>query len=174
MRKVQLGCGGNKLDGWENYDFDVDITKTLPFNDLSIKYIFAEHVLEHIHVHDAFRFLKEAYRVLEVNGTIRICVPGLDQLFNNYNENYANFIKFHNLGDGSIMSAMNSIIYNFGHQAVYTVELLEILCKTVGFKTKRCKSRVSDIVELNDIDSHWKPIGDEINKIETVVVEATR
>lgn len=52
MRKIQFGCGGNKLDGWENYDRDVNISKPLPFEDNSIRFIFAEHVLEHVHAHD--------------------------------------------------------------------------------------------------------------------------
>lgn len=174
MRKVQFGCGGNRLEGWENYDRDVDISKPLPFEDNSIKFIFAEHVLEHVHVHSGFRFLKEVYRILEPNGTARICVPAIDKLNQYFDEDYGHFLKFHSLGDGSKLSALESILYNFEHVACYTTEMLDIFCSNIGFKTVRCEPRISAIAELHDIDSHWKAIGEKANLAESGIIEATK
>jgi predicted SAM-dependent methyltransferase len=174
VRKVQFGCGGNKIESWENYDREIDITKPLPFPDDSIKFALAEHVLEHVHVHDGFRFLKELYRVMEPGGTARICVPGIDVLFEKYGPEYAHFMQFHKLGDGSLASAMDSIVYGFEHQAVYTVQTITILAKVAGFEVKRCQPRVSDIPELNDLDAHWTAIGEMANATESIVVELTK
>jgi len=65
MRKIQFGCGGNRLNGWENYDYEIDISKPLPFNNDSVDAILAEHVLEHINIHQAWNFIEECYRILK-------------------------------------------------------------------------------------------------------------
>lgn len=174
MRKVQFGCGGNKIAGWENYDVDVDITKRLPFKDGTADLVLAEHVVEHVTVQQGYKFLKEVHRILTPKGVARICVPGADVLYKSYGKEYADFLKFHKLGDGSRQSAMESIMFGFGHQAVYTAELLTIVCEMAGFKVRKCKPRVSTVPELNDIDAHWTAIGEMANAAETIVVELTK
>ena len=75
--KVNLGCGKNKLEGWENYDSEVDLGKKLPFDDDSIEYIFAEHVVEHLSTHEAYDFFDECFRTLKPSGVVRIVVPSI-------------------------------------------------------------------------------------------------
>ena len=174
MRKVQLGCGFNRLPDWENYDSEVDISKPLPFEDNCIDFIFAEHVIEHVHVHDGYRFLKELYRVLVKGGTARLCVPGIECIASRYDEHYGHVLRCLNCGDGSRQNAIESILYNSNHQAAYTCELLTILCQTVGFSVRRCLPRISDIKELNNIDNHWMTIGEAANLTETFVLEITK
>lgn len=172
MRKVQFGCGGNKIAGWENYDTDVDITKRLPFKDESVDFVLAEHVVEHVTVEQGYKFLKELKRILAPKGVARICVPGADVLYKSYaTSGYGDFMRFHKLGDGSIQNAMESIMFGFGHRAVYTTELLTIVCDLAGFKVRKCKPRISTVPELNDIDAHWTAIGEKANAAETIVVE---
>ncbi len=57
--KLNLGCGEEVLDGWENYDLysedkrvkKLDLTKLpLPFEDNSVDAIRLFHVLEHLDV----------------------------------------------------------------------------------------------------------------------------
>ena len=45
--KLNLGCGTNKLDGWENHDVDVDLRAPLPWPDGAAEFILLERVLEH-------------------------------------------------------------------------------------------------------------------------------
>jgi len=50
MRKLNLGCGGNILDGWENHDMDLDITKPLPYDGNSIDFIFIVRYRSYMHI----------------------------------------------------------------------------------------------------------------------------
>ena len=81
---VNLGSGGRGLDGWINTDigrhrdtyFQLDIRRRLPFTSGSVSGVLAEHVLEHIEFReDLPSFLREAYRILETGGVLRIVVP---------------------------------------------------------------------------------------------------
>jgi predicted SAM-dependent methyltransferase len=64
LAKLHLGCGDNHLEGWQNHDRDVDLTKPLPYESNSVKAIFTEHVIEHLTTHEAVNFIKECYSCL--------------------------------------------------------------------------------------------------------------
>jgi predicted SAM-dependent methyltransferase len=82
MSKLNVGCGSNWLDGWENRDMDLDLRKPLPHSSNSLEFILAEHVLEHLSGPEMFRFLEEAHRCLRHGGTLRVCVPELARVDN--------------------------------------------------------------------------------------------
>lgn len=79
---LHLGCGTTRLDGWVNCDFvatefadqvfDAQVAPW-PFEDNSVREIYASHMLEHLA--DFNTFFKEAWRVLEPNGAVGIRVP---------------------------------------------------------------------------------------------------
>ena len=56
MRKLNLGCGYNKKDGWINIDNDEtvnpdivrDLTRGLPFDDNSFDTVICTHTIEHV------------------------------------------------------------------------------------------------------------------------------
>lgn len=148
--KIQFCCGGNRLEGFENFDADVDITRPLPFEDERAEYIFIEHGLEHIHVHDGFHFLKECWRVLETGGVLRVCVPVLT-----------------NLKD---RAHATDLIYGHGHQMVYSFSNLRDLLWAAGFT----RSLVTETVRNEQVDSHWKVIGKEKDDLETLRIEAIK
>jgi predicted SAM-dependent methyltransferase len=50
----------------------------LPFNDLSISFIYSEHFFEHLFLDEAGELLKECFRVLKHGGVIRTAVPDAD------------------------------------------------------------------------------------------------
>ena len=96
MLKLNIGCGLNKLEGYDNVDIDENVdpdviapAHKLPYDDNSADEILASHVLEHMphginidqpesvchpNVSDA---LKEWYRVLKLGGRLEIRVPNL-------------------------------------------------------------------------------------------------
>src|SRR4051794_17468711 len=64
QQKLHIGCGDVALAGWVNIDLAPypavdrvhDVTKPLPFESCS--FIFAEHFIEHLSLHDGLRFLQ--------------------------------------------------------------------------------------------------------------------
>jgi len=89
MKKINVGCGGEILGGFENYDINpikdkvkfIDLNKKLPFEDSSIDFILASHVLEHLD--NPIKTLKEFHRVCKARAKIDIYVPHFSH-FTNY------------------------------------------------------------------------------------------
>jgi len=82
MIKINLGCGKDIKEDFENYDkyYDKKGIKYLdlddypyPFKDDSIDYILMLEVLEHLE--DRWRCMDELYRILKVGGKLKISVP---------------------------------------------------------------------------------------------------
>lgn len=61
-----------------------DATKRLPLSDSSVECIYTSHMFEHLSRNGAKNFLKEAKRVLQPSGILRIAVPDLMLAANTY------------------------------------------------------------------------------------------
>lgn len=142
--KLNLGCGGNILPGFENHDSDVDISRPLPWKDNSVDFILLEHCLEHVNGPDGFRFMREANRILKPGGALRICVPQLSRVTD---------------------EKKIDLIVNHGHQMVYCYENLHLMLVAAGFQD-------TQITERKPCDGHWKVIGEPLDTAETLRVEA--
>jgi SAM-dependent methyltransferase len=82
MKKLNLGCENEYLDGWVNLDLDkkvrADVYHNLdkfpyPFKDNEFDEILASHILEH--VSDLDKTMKELYRITKDRGLIYINSP---------------------------------------------------------------------------------------------------
>lgn len=149
LKCVQFGCGGNRLEGWTNHDAEVDISKPLPYAADSVDFILIEHCLEHVDAHQGFGFMKEAHRILRPGGTVRICVPALDDIME---RNHA-----------------SDLILGHGHRMVYSEGSLKGMLFAAGFNRL-------EIVRTpwQACDGHWRVIGREKDAMETLRVEATK
>jgi predicted SAM-dependent methyltransferase len=177
MRKLNLGCGGNILDGWKNHDADVDISKPLPYEDESFDFIFAEHVCEHLTTPDVVRFFMEAYRVLGADSVIRIAVPSADKIMDNADEAYLAWFGQSGFGDGTRRSAVQSILLNHGHLSAWNFPILKTCLYAAGFEEAyitECRVGESSYEELRGVEGHGKVIGDRNNKTETIIAEAIK
>jgi predicted SAM-dependent methyltransferase len=168
--KVQLGCGTNRLAGWINHDVDVDIEKTLPWEDESVDFLFIEHCLEHVGIQSAYRFFIEAKRILKKGGVLRVVVPSVVQIFEKQNESYKSFIRQNQWGNEGV----EAITLQHGHQTWYCEEILKSVLTSLGFAVSCEKSGQSKFPELRGIDSHHKVIGHEFNNIESIVADAQK
>lgn len=169
MRKIQFGCGGNRLEGWENYDYEIDISKPLPFENEIATHVLAEHVVEHVTIHDAWNFIEECYRILLKNGYLRIAVPCVSRIFQLADNDYFQFIKKHGWGDANIKSAVKSIIFNHGHKTIWEQASLEAIVKSIGFTVLSSAPE-----EMKNTMNHDRVIGEKINNIETIWVDCQK
>jgi predicted SAM-dependent methyltransferase len=69
---------------WSSSIFIHDIRKPLPFSNGSVAAIYASHVLEHLYRDEAQRLVKESLRVLARGGVLRVVVPDLEAIIQEY------------------------------------------------------------------------------------------
>ena len=92
LNYLNVGCGRKVHKDWVNIDMisyspdvkRVNLIKGIPFPDNSFDVVYHSQVLEHIPKEKAEGFIKECYRVLKPDGYIRIVVPDLENIVNEY------------------------------------------------------------------------------------------
>lgn len=128
--RINIGCGQWRCDGWIGVDssnaypyknkkelgFDVDwnVLGGLPFNDVSVKYVFVSHFLEHLTYNESIKLLNECYRVMEKGGVIRLIVPDLDLFIKKFIEKDVEFFKQGEIaGGGWLNNLTDTFLMNF-------------------------------------------------------------
>jgi len=176
--KLHFGCGGNVLESWQNYDMDIDIRKPLPFEANSAKRIFTEHMIEHVTHREAYRFLEECYRILEPQGVIRLSFPSAERIWNyrhmQISQDYSKWLAGCGVGDGSDKAKITSILFNHGHQALWSSSLMICVLSSIGFICYQSSVGCSAYEDLCNIEGHGKAIGKEFNLLETEVMEGVK
>jgi predicted SAM-dependent methyltransferase len=69
---------------WSSSVKYLDVRKRLPYDDRTILHIYASHLLEHLYYDEATNLLRECRRVLKPGGVIRVVVPDLRTIVNDY------------------------------------------------------------------------------------------
>jgi ADP-heptose:LPS heptosyltransferase len=175
LLRLNLGCGRNHLPGWKNHDNDIDITKPLPFDNDSARFIFIEHCVEHVNHKQAIAFFKESHRVLAPGGILRVCVPSLEMIRQCDDADYYRFTNKWQKTGPTKRGACEAIIYAHGHEMIWCGALLEAALYYSGFDDiKQAMPGHSEHAELRGIEGHGKVIGDKFNRIESCVFEATK
>jgi len=170
LKRIQFGCGGNKLPGWINHDMDCDITKPLPYPDGCAKFILGEHLSEHCTHQQAWKFYEECYRILVPGGVIRIAVPDISKMWANMIPEYLKAVG----PNATKRDAIRAAVFNHGHQAAWNEALLKTFLEAVGFSARATPYNVSREPALNGIDGHWKVVGLPVAQCETSVVEGVK
>jgi predicted SAM-dependent methyltransferase len=103
LKKLNLGCGSNKLPGYINIDVEPScnpdivfdfVNKKLPYGDDSIDEIVFFHCIEHINKNLHQRLLTDLWRVLKFGGELYISYPEFTKCYENWKSNHRGQKKF--------------------------------------------------------------------------------
>jgi SAM-dependent methyltransferase len=176
---LQFGAGPHLLpEPWRNHDRETDIGKPLPFKDGEARFVFAEHVIEHVPFREGMQFLAEAYRVLNVGGTLRVTFPDPVKIGHNPVE-WLTELKRLGVANEELALAPHQVplltALGFGHQMAWTEGLMYQMLLACGFRrVMPMNYGTSQYDELRGIDGHHKTSSLLAAQLETTVVEATK
>ncbi len=97
LKKLNLGCGSNKIEGFINIDIEPStkpdlvcnfITDKLPYKDNSIDEVVLYHTIEHISKRYHNKILLEIWRVLNPKGLFYLSYPEFTKCYKNWIINY--------------------------------------------------------------------------------------
>jgi SAM-dependent methyltransferase len=180
-RMIQLGCGSFPLPSpWENYDREVDITKTLPFPDGSVRFLFAEHVIEHISFEHARRFLTECHRVLEPGGVLRLAFPDVTRFVGDSEEvvsrraTYLDYLRTKR-DRPTLGTLFRFLLHEHGHRSAWSGEIAFAALIAAGFDgVWPVLYGDSDTPELRGIERRHYTDPESACIAETTIIEATK
>jgi predicted SAM-dependent methyltransferase len=116
-----------------------DAKKRIPLPNDSVECIYTSHMIEHLSQQDSVSFLKEALRVLEPGGILRVVVPDLKRAVNSYvqTQDADAFIKNILLTPPPLNTIKQKISLFFTgyrhHQWMYDEKSLSKLINATGF-----------------------------------------
>jgi predicted SAM-dependent methyltransferase len=175
--KVHFGCGGRILPGWINLDayasgdisMELDLQRPLPLSDGAVRWIFSEHVLEHIDRERLRSVFAEFHRILAPGGIARILVPDLRFYCEAYLAADHEAIRTVIPHVRTAAEGINSVFNDHFHRFIYDFETLKNDLNEAGFEAViECPYGESRHTGLA-LDSNLASRRDS-----TLVVEATR
>ena len=183
---LQFGSGVTRLPGWLNSDLlqgDIylDLGRLLPLPSGAFKYVFSEHVIEHISERQGKQLLGELYRILQPAGVVRITTPDLKKIIAIYEdrnpvitrEAYGRFLdnmtgKHHERG----CQIFNDYMHLWGHLFVYDEADLVAKMQEAGFEgVVRVEPGQSAHPKLRNVEHHGLPWQ---NDAEAMCLEGTK
>ncbi len=158
----------------------LDIGQPLPFEDGSVSWAYAEHLIEHVPLATAVRWLTEVRRVLRPGGLLRLTTPDLAKYVEGYLSGNKFFAKHRRRVDLAIdvappMPARNAFMFNqifylYGHRWLYDLAELQYVLAQAGFDpaaVRECAYREGSRPDVAALDQ-------TIRNDETIYVEVNR
>jgi len=173
--RLHLGCGPNRFEGWINIDnvsypgvdLVIDLREGLAHD--GVRFVYAEHFIEHLAYDDALALMRECRRALGDDGVLRLSTPNLDWVWASHYRRELPTTDIQLLGCFSL----NLAFRGWGHQFLWNFGTLQATLLDAGFETvKRIGYGESDISELRGLERHEQsPDYDGLSHI--LIVEAT-
>ena len=196
-KKLQIGSGRNALEGWLNTDINpvpgrrggppvfLDARKRFPFKDAVFDTLYCEHLIEHLEYRQGLRMLRECFRVLKPGGKIRVSTPDFRFLIALYGPNKTELQKRYlswavasflpETGTGKDVFVINNFFRAWGHKFIYDPQVLKEALESAGFAgVSPQEVGRSDDGNLSGLESHGGQIGDEFNRLETLILEGRK
>lgn len=101
---------------------------------LTVAAIFHEHLLEHLPLDAAVGLLYDSYRVLVLDGVLRIGVPDAGAYLHSYANPEDGFIEQVRPDRPTRLLAVQEVFQHHGHRSAYDFETLRYLLEAVGFR----------------------------------------
>jgi predicted SAM-dependent methyltransferase len=184
--RLQLGCGPHPIPGWLNSDLlsgDIylDITRPFPIPDVSLAFVYSEHVIEHVPEQAGLQMLREIHRVLRPGGRARITTPDLQKIVAIYEDrnpvisraDYERHLEEATYGTPQPRAAhvLNTFMRAWGHQFIYDEDDLVAKLSEAGFVgIERVEPGESSDPMLAHVERH----GDWVNAAEAMTIEGVR
>jgi predicted SAM-dependent methyltransferase len=167
--KLNVGCGTDYKKGWvnidnnsdnniEKLDLNWDLRNPLPFKEGDVDFIFNEHFFEHLTVEEGQVAMKDLMRVLKPGGVMRIAMPDLEWVVDNYL--HLDIKKDKTLKTFKLdfvktkAERLNMSFRWWGHQWLYDWEELVRRINEAGFdKVKRCRWGKSSHPDLRNLET---------------------
>jgi predicted SAM-dependent methyltransferase len=189
--KLNVGCGGNYVEGWFNVDINpdrrtsyLDATDVWPYMNNTFDLVLCEHMIEHVHKLLGRHLLRETFRVLKPGGAFRVVTPDLDTLAELIvnpasrvgKEGYLDAQKgFFNQPDMTWCDVVNRAFYSHGHRYIFSVEELTHELEDIGF-TDLVIGRAGYPTNpaFEGVEGHIQMWGREVNAIDAFSIEAVK
>ena len=139
--QLHLGCGKRVLPYFLHVDIEhyphIDLVSKVEdlsaIPDNSVDLIYACHVIEYFDFIEVDNVLKEWYRVLKINATLRLSVPDFEKVIKVYQlYGEMNLLYGFLYGRHSKLNSDNKPIF---HKMIYTLKTLEEYLFNAGFKS---------------------------------------
>lgn len=150
-----------------------NLRERLPFDDGVFESVYASHLIEHLYRDDAERLVEECYRVLGPEGVIRLVVPDLKALAEDYlsqkkcdKGNYPAADSFQEMmmlrskerpKYGPLRALYHAKADFHSHKWLYDQESLGGLLRQAGFTSiRRCRYLESKISAIHDVEDEGR------------------
>lgn len=144
---------------WHDGIYLHDLRKPFPWEGGSIDVVYTSHTLEHFSKEDGLSFLRECHRVLRPSGIIRVVVPDLAQLVQQYADRKIPADEFiDHLGvsyrhGGCWLKRRLSLFMQFpDHKCMYDAETLLHVLRGIGFDAGVREPFDSDIEDIGQVE----------------------
>ena len=178
---LYIGCGNHRMPMFTHADINLgknkngspeifcDITKHIPLPDNHVTLIFSRGTMEHLTYAELINCLLENYRILKRGGLVRMLVPDLDIMMDNFlnKKEHADENRFHEMDRWDLYYRMprkgynetfiNQVL-NHDHYYLHNFHTLSKALKSCGF---------TNIRKVNPGETHASEISKILKDAET-------